>query len=171
MSRRTDACRCMTMRSLGEWDLNCWQLSPLRRCLFEHPPGDCGRNNCKSAAAGLSVNWISRKAMSFSCKRAPTILTTLRPARKPAKARKSRSASSAELPWISLWAKRKLKSNKSFFAFRSCSKMHWRNKKGRLEAKHQDALLQAEQLEQQFKSRVGTKDEGLRAEVARILQA
>jgi hypothetical protein len=33
------------------------------------------------------------------------------------------------------------------------------------------AILQAEQLEQQFKSRIGSKDEGLRAQLARIMQS
>jgi hypothetical protein len=45
----------------------------------------------------------------------------------------------------------------------------WRNT-GKLRDKDLDQLLQAEQLQQQVHSRVGTKEEGLRAEVARILQ-
>jgi hypothetical protein len=47
---------------------------------------------------------------------------------------------------------------------------HWRNK-GELLPKHLDELIQAEQIQQQIRARVGTKQEGLRAEVARVLQA
>jgi hypothetical protein len=46
----------------------------------------------------------------------------------------------------------------------------WRNK-APLQAKHLDELLQAEQIQQQIRARVGTRQEGLRAEVARIQQA
>src|SRR5438552_922166 len=45
----------------------------------------------------------------------------------------------------------------------------WRNKVP-LQAKHLDDLLQAEQTQQQIRARVGTRQEGLRAQVARILQ-
>lgn len=41
---------------------------------------------------------------------------------------------------------------------------------GKLQPRHFDDLLQAEQMQQQIKARVGTKDEGLRADVNRILQ-
>jgi len=47
----------------------------------------------------------------------------------------------------------------------------WRNNKGPLQPKHLDDLLQAEQLQQQIRARVGTRQEGLRAEVARVQQA
>ena len=47
---------------------------------------------------------------------------------------------------------------------------HWRNQQGPLLPKHLDELLQAEQLQQQIQARVGNKEEGLRAEVDRILQ-
>ncbi len=47
---------------------------------------------------------------------------------------------------------------------------HWRNNSGRLQDKHLDDLMQAEQLQQQIRSRVGDKQEGLRGETARILQ-
>jgi hypothetical protein len=47
---------------------------------------------------------------------------------------------------------------------------HWRNQQGPLLPKHLDELLQAEQLQQQIQSRVGNNEEGLRAEVGRILQ-
>jgi hypothetical protein len=46
----------------------------------------------------------------------------------------------------------------------------WRNNKGQLQPQHLDDLLQAEQLQQQIRARVGTKEEGLRAAVARALQ-
>ena len=46
----------------------------------------------------------------------------------------------------------------------------WRNT-GRLEPRDSDQLRQAEQLQQQVRSRVGTKEEGLRAEVARIQES
>ena len=42
---------------------------------------------------------------------------------------------------------------------------------GKLRPEDQEAILQAEQLQQQIRARVGTKQEGLRAEVGRILQA
>jgi hypothetical protein len=45
-----------------------------------------------------------------------------------------------------------------------------RNQPGPLPSKHLDALLQAEQLQQQIQARVGDKQEGLRADVGRILQ-
>jgi hypothetical protein len=41
---------------------------------------------------------------------------------------------------------------------------------GRLQPKQVDALVQAEQLQQQLKTRMGLEDEGIRAEIARILQ-
>src|SRR5207237_1051273 len=48
---------------------------------------------------------------------------------------------------------------------------HARTNKGRLEPNHLDELLQAEQVQQQIRARVGTtRQEGLRSEVARILQ-
>src|SRR5262249_12721524 len=47
---------------------------------------------------------------------------------------------------------------------------HWRTEQGPLQPKHLDELLQAEQLQQQIQARVGNKQEGLRAEVNRILQ-
>jgi hypothetical protein len=47
---------------------------------------------------------------------------------------------------------------------------HWRNK-GELLPRHLDELIQAEQLQQQIRARVGSRQEGLRAEVARVLQA
>lgn len=45
----------------------------------------------------------------------------------------------------------------------------WRNT-GRLRPQEVDRLLQAEQLQQQIRARVGTRQEGLRADVAKILQ-
>jgi hypothetical protein len=45
-----------------------------------------------------------------------------------------------------------------------------RNQRGPLPSKHLDELLQAEQLQQQIQARVGDKQEGLRADVRRILQ-
>jgi hypothetical protein len=45
-----------------------------------------------------------------------------------------------------------------------------RNQRMPLQPKHFDELLQAEQLQQQIQARVGSKQEGLRAEVGRILQ-
>jgi hypothetical protein len=47
----------------------------------------------------------------------------------------------------------------------------WRNQKGKLTPNTLDDLLQAEQLQEQIRARVGTKQEGLRAEVERVLQA
>jgi hypothetical protein len=47
---------------------------------------------------------------------------------------------------------------------------HWRNQQGALLPQHLDELMQAEQLQQQIQARVGGREEGLRAEVARILQ-
>jgi hypothetical protein len=47
---------------------------------------------------------------------------------------------------------------------------HWRNNKGPLPFQDLDELIQAEQLQQQIRGRVGTRQEGVRAEVARILQ-
>lgn len=47
----------------------------------------------------------------------------------------------------------------------------WRNNQGKLQPQHLDELIQAEQTQQQIRARVGTKQEGLRAEVARVLQA
>jgi len=47
---------------------------------------------------------------------------------------------------------------------------HARNNKGRLQPQHFDDLLQAEQLQQQIRARIGTKEEGLRAAVARVQQ-
>jgi hypothetical protein len=47
---------------------------------------------------------------------------------------------------------------------------YWRNRQGPLPSKHLDELLQAEQLQQQIQARVGNKQEGLRADVGRILQ-
>jgi hypothetical protein len=46
-----------------------------------------------------------------------------------------------------------------------------RNNKGQLEPKHIDDLLQAEQIQQQIRARIGTRQEGLRADVARVQQA
>ena len=46
----------------------------------------------------------------------------------------------------------------------------WRSNNGRLQPKELDALVQAEQLQQQLKARMGLEDEGIRAEIARILQ-
>src|SRR5262249_31780935 len=45
----------------------------------------------------------------------------------------------------------------------------WRNT-GKLRLEDLDQLLQAEQIQQQIRGRVGTKEEGLRAEVDRIRQ-
>ena len=45
----------------------------------------------------------------------------------------------------------------------------WRQK-GRLRPEDVDKLLQAEQLQQQIRGRIGSNQEGLRAEVAKILQ-
>jgi hypothetical protein len=47
---------------------------------------------------------------------------------------------------------------------------HWRNNQGRLQPQHLDELLQAEQVQQQLRARVGTEQEGLRADVARLLR-
>lgn len=47
---------------------------------------------------------------------------------------------------------------------------HLRNQLGPLQSKHLDGLLQAEQLQQQIQARVGNKQEGLRADVSRVLQ-
>jgi hypothetical protein len=44
----------------------------------------------------------------------------------------------------------------------------WRENRGRLRPDRLDNLLQAEQLQAQIRARVGTKEEGLRAEVARV---
>src|SRR5262249_32084999 len=50
------------------------------------------------------------------------------------------------------------------------AEQQWKNT-GKLQAKELDQLLQAEQTQQQIRERVGAKkDEGLRAEVGRILQ-
>jgi hypothetical protein len=46
---------------------------------------------------------------------------------------------------------------------------HWQKNNGRLRPEHIDNLLQAEQLQQQIRARVGTKQEGLRADVGRVL--
>jgi hypothetical protein len=46
----------------------------------------------------------------------------------------------------------------------------WRENQGRLRAERLDGLLQAEQLQAQIRTRVGTRDEGLRALVDRILR-
>jgi hypothetical protein len=47
---------------------------------------------------------------------------------------------------------------------------HWRNNRGQLQPRHLDEILQAEQLQQQIRARVGNRQEGLRAETARIRQ-
>jgi hypothetical protein len=49
------------------------------------------------------------------------------------------------------------------------AEQRWRNT-GRLEHRDIERLIQAEQLQQQIRGRVGTKEEGLQAEVDRILQ-
>ncbi len=49
------------------------------------------------------------------------------------------------------------------------SEQRWRNT-GRLEHRDIERLIQAEQLQQQIRGRVGTKEEGLQAKVDRILQ-
>jgi hypothetical protein len=46
----------------------------------------------------------------------------------------------------------------------------WRNNKGQLEPKHVEELLQADQIQQQIRARLGDKQEGLRADVAKVLQ-
>src|SRR5262249_20642192 len=45
-----------------------------------------------------------------------------------------------------------------------------RNGQRQLSPKHLDEILQAEQMQQQIRARVGTREEGLRSEVARVLQ-
>jgi hypothetical protein len=50
------------------------------------------------------------------------------------------------------------------------AEQQWRNT-GRLRDRDMDQLFQAEQLQQQIRARVGTPREGLRAEVARLLNA
>lgn len=50
------------------------------------------------------------------------------------------------------------------------AEQRWRNT-GKLRSQDIDQVLQAEQLQQQIRSRIGTRREGLRAEVERILQA
>jgi hypothetical protein len=47
----------------------------------------------------------------------------------------------------------------------------WRDYKGHIPPKQLDALLQAEERQQQLKSRIGNSEEGIRATAARILQA
>jgi hypothetical protein len=49
------------------------------------------------------------------------------------------------------------------------AEVEWRNK-GQLQPRQVDELIQAEQLQQQIRARVGTKQEGLQAEVSRVLQ-